>query len=113
MSYVITFVIGTIFGVIVCDYILARIADEQEFADEPEERHLISIELHDGVFFAYSEASVFMGQSHCLVELTYNLLGDNAKIHLTSEDDAVITELEQLAERLESYRIARESNQAH
>lgn len=113
MSYIITFAIGTIFGVLICDYILARIADEQEFDYDPEERHLISIELHDDEFFAYSQASVFMGQSHCLVELTYNLLGENAKIHLTSKDEAVLIELEQLASKLESYRIAHESNQVN
>ena len=113
MSYVITFIVGTIFGVVVCDYILARIADEQEFGYEPEEHNLIVIELHDGEFFAYSQAGLFMGQNHCLVELTYNLLGENAKIHLTSEDVVVLTELEQLASKLESYRIAHESNQAH
>ena len=113
MSYIITFAIGAIFGAVICDYILARIADEQEFDYDSEDRNLIVIELHEGEFFAYSQAGLFMGQNHCLVELTYNLLGENAKIHLTSEDSVVLTELEQLASKLESYRIAHESNQAH
>jgi hypothetical protein len=113
ISYIITFAIGAIFGIVACDYILSKIEDEQEQLHAEEQFNVINIELHDGVYFAYSDSNLFLGQSHDIAELTYNLLGKKNKVNLKSEDPIVISELEQLSEKLESYRIAHESNQVH
>jgi hypothetical protein len=112
ISYIITFAAGALLGFLFCDIMIAKLRDEEEFADV-EERFIITIEMHDCVYYAYSESSLFLGQSTSLVELAHSLLGEHTKIHLTSDDPIVLSELAQLALKLESYRIVHESNQEH
>lgn len=109
LPYIATFIVGILFGILLVDYILTKTKDDLEDIDDQEDYEPISIELHDSVFFAYSQSSKFLGQSHCIATLTHQLLGEGAKINLCSEDPRVISELEQLASKLQSCQTAPET----
>ena len=67
--------------------------DETPSEDQPKK---VLIEIHDGVYFAFSHEDQFLGQNASLEVLALELLGSDASVLLAASDPVVIEQLRQL-----------------
>lgn len=82
--------------------------DETPSEDQPKK---VLIEIHDGVYFAFSHEDQFLGQNASLEVLALELLGSDASVLLAASDPVVIEQLRQLISSGQLNHIVHGTNQ--
>ena len=108
----IDYLLGIVSGFLLHDLItyLKWKKSQQETPSEDQPKKVL-IEIHDGVYFAFSHEDQFLGQNASLEVLALELLGSDASVLLAASDPVVIEQLRQLISSGELNRTVPETNQ--